>query len=335
MSQQGYRQASVRAVTGTSGDYNSDWMALFDQAGIAPGDFDGRFLQWLNLKLSAAYVNLPEAMQALATANGAYNWSSLGTFDASIGPPSADPLAEALEAGETAGWLVSSYFLPLDDPDQYLTLAGADVSLWTAAYGTQKVDLAVETAAPQWDATLYSSKGGVTFNGTTQRLLGTGNVTNWPPSTDDLWLVVACRQDLAGSDATNRVAFEYGGNTAGTPRVRGVRRVQSGANNRLSIHVGNTAVSGASDFSGSHVVGGKIDIGGTSFPYFDGVADSAGTATASAALNLTRVRMGARADPVAASGFWSGAVVAAAVLNATATQTNFDDLTDLFAERLT
>ncbi len=84
MSQQGLRQASVRAVTGTSEHYEGDWHALFDLAGIPAGQFNERLLQWINLRLSAAYTFLDSAMQALADANGAFNFSSLGTFDAVI-----------------------------------------------------------------------------------------------------------------------------------------------------------------------------------------------------------------------------------------------------------
>lgn len=92
MSQQGYRQASVRAITGTTMTYDGDWLALFDQAAIPDDIFNGRFLRWINLKLSASYTNLPEAMHALAVAYGAFNFSSLGTFDASTGSgsPSLD-----------------------------------------------------------------------------------------------------------------------------------------------------------------------------------------------------------------------------------------------------
>lgn len=85
---QGLRQASVRVVTGTSNDYNGDWQALFIVAGVDVGsepDFNGAMLAWLNKKLSASYTDLEQAQNALATANGAYNWSSLGTFDASTG----------------------------------------------------------------------------------------------------------------------------------------------------------------------------------------------------------------------------------------------------------
>lgn len=89
MSQQGQRQASIRAVTGTSETYEGDWHALFDLAGIPAGHFNERLLAWINLKLTAAYTEINGAMAALAAANGAFNFSSLGTFDASTGASTA------------------------------------------------------------------------------------------------------------------------------------------------------------------------------------------------------------------------------------------------------
>ena len=82
MSQQGLRQASVREVTGTAFDYNGDFMALFASDGITAGDFNGKLLQYINLKLSSSYDNLPGAMAAFATANSATNFSAVGTFSA-------------------------------------------------------------------------------------------------------------------------------------------------------------------------------------------------------------------------------------------------------------
>lgn len=82
----GLKQASVRLVTGTTQTYEGDWHALFTAASIPVGPFDQRLLAWLNIKLSATYTNLPAAMQALATSLGIYNWSSIGTFDASTNP---------------------------------------------------------------------------------------------------------------------------------------------------------------------------------------------------------------------------------------------------------
>ncbi len=80
--QQGLRQASVRAVTGTNLGYNGDFMSLFAQAGITSGDFNGQMLAWINLLLGTTYDNLPGAMAAFAIANNATNFASVGTFNA-------------------------------------------------------------------------------------------------------------------------------------------------------------------------------------------------------------------------------------------------------------
>lgn len=86
MSQQGKMQASIRAVTGTTGSFEGDWHALFTlhavTGDIPNGPFEGRLLAWINAKLAAAHTNIAAAQQALAVANSAYNWSSLGTFNA-------------------------------------------------------------------------------------------------------------------------------------------------------------------------------------------------------------------------------------------------------------
>lgn len=82
MSQQGLRQASIRAVTGSVETYEGDWHRLFDLASIPAGLFNERLLRWINGKLSASYTNLPEAQQAYAASIGAYNWAAIGTFTA-------------------------------------------------------------------------------------------------------------------------------------------------------------------------------------------------------------------------------------------------------------
>lgn len=83
---QGDRQASVRAVTGTSYTYEGDWHALFDQTGIAAGDFNGRLLAWINQRLGSTFSNLPSAQAGFAINQGAKSWGELGTFTASSGP---------------------------------------------------------------------------------------------------------------------------------------------------------------------------------------------------------------------------------------------------------
>lgn len=97
MSQQGLVQASIRAVTGSEECWEGDWHRLFDMAGISDGSinlttgifeplgFNERLLLWINSVLSAAYTSIVQAQAAFAAYVGAYNWSSLGTFDASVG----------------------------------------------------------------------------------------------------------------------------------------------------------------------------------------------------------------------------------------------------------
>lgn len=77
---QGDRQAAVRALTGTAYNYEGDWHALFDQSGIRAGDFNGRLLAWLNQTMAANYPDLPGAQAAFAASRGARSWNELGAF---------------------------------------------------------------------------------------------------------------------------------------------------------------------------------------------------------------------------------------------------------------
>lgn len=84
MSNQGLRQASVRAITETESTYEGDFHALFDMAEISAGTFNGRLLSWINLMLDESYTEINSAMSAFAIANNVSSWNELGTFDASI-----------------------------------------------------------------------------------------------------------------------------------------------------------------------------------------------------------------------------------------------------------
>lgn len=87
---QGLRQQSVRDVTSTSGTHNEDWIALFDDAGIAAaGGFNGRMLAWINQQIAAspAHTNLNGAQAAFAAAQetaGLNRFTDIGTFDATV-----------------------------------------------------------------------------------------------------------------------------------------------------------------------------------------------------------------------------------------------------------
>jgi len=84
MSNQSLKQASVRAITSTTGSYEGDWQALFDEYSIDGSTFNERLLGYINTYLSASYTNLVDAQNAFAVENGASNWDSLGTFEAGI-----------------------------------------------------------------------------------------------------------------------------------------------------------------------------------------------------------------------------------------------------------
>lgn len=122
MSNQSLKQASVRTVTGTSLTYEGDWHALFDLLGLPSGDYNGRLLQYINVKLGTTYTNLPSAMMAFALANGASNWDGLGSFDASIIqlPPVTSGLIGFYDSDATNGH----------------TFVGDDVTQWTDLSGS-------------------------------------------------------------------------------------------------------------------------------------------------------------------------------------------------------
>lgn len=87
MSQQSLQQASFRAISGTTLDYNGDAYAAFQTEATIPAgaQFNEAFLIWLRVRLGVEDGDLPGLMQAFAEQEGAHNWSSLGSF----GPASA------------------------------------------------------------------------------------------------------------------------------------------------------------------------------------------------------------------------------------------------------
>lgn len=236
-----------------------------------------------------------------------------------------DPLLDLFVKLEAEGKLVAGWFLPLANPAQYLTIAAGAVAQWDAAYGSQKVSLTEATNRPAWDASLFSNRGGVVFDGTNDLLTGTGNVTNWPTATDDLYMLAACRQDLASGTAGNKVAFNYGANS----QFRYVGRTSS---NKGRVGITLQAANSTLDFAGGHTIGAFFDLGGTTRLYLDGVADGT-AATAAEALTLTRVRMGAVTDNTP-TFFWTGVIAAAAVLNSTALLSDFLQLESVMRARV-
>ena len=76
------RQESVRLVTGTTGTYNEDFLALFALSGFTTGTFNERFYLWLEdrLGISGSGKTLNELMVDFAIDQGVADWNSLGTI---------------------------------------------------------------------------------------------------------------------------------------------------------------------------------------------------------------------------------------------------------------
>ena len=93
---QGDIQASANLATGLNLDYNGALHALFDLAGIAKGDFNGRLLAWINFQLGATYTEINGAMAALAAANGSANFAGMVS-------PFANQIPNPWDAGAAVG----------------------------------------------------------------------------------------------------------------------------------------------------------------------------------------------------------------------------------------
>jgi hypothetical protein len=116
MTQQGLRQASARNLSGfaTGTNYNEDFLRLFDAQGVAAGTFNERQLRWINARMGATFTNLDEAMQAYATGQGVYNWSSLGALEDTanftrVMPYGATYTRTGVATGLTTAGLVTSF----------------------------------------------------------------------------------------------------------------------------------------------------------------------------------------------------------------------------------
>ena len=74
------RQISIRTVTSTTALHNEDWLALFTARSIPAGTFNERLINYINGELTTSYTDVNLALQAFATAQSDYNFSSMGTF---------------------------------------------------------------------------------------------------------------------------------------------------------------------------------------------------------------------------------------------------------------
>jgi len=74
------RQIAIRGVTSIKTLHNEDWIALFNTRSITAGTFNERLLKYINGELTTSYTDVNLAIQAFATDQSDYNFSSMGTF---------------------------------------------------------------------------------------------------------------------------------------------------------------------------------------------------------------------------------------------------------------
>jgi hypothetical protein len=184
MSQQGLRQASVRAVSGTTLNYEGDWHAMWDLQGIAAGPFNQRMLLYINEYLGTSYTEINGAMAAFAANLGASTFQAIGTFDASLFEAEAQTLFDAMVsepdadrkeaindffvAGKDHGWLAKTLMLYVYSAHD---VSGGDSQAGKLNWISRNYDLTGVNSPT------FTAKVGVTFDGATN-YFGTGVAPN-------------------------------------------------------------------------------------------------------------------------------------------------------------
>jgi hypothetical protein len=280
MSNQGLRQASARAVTGTTGTYNEDLMALFALSGFTTGPFNERFLRWLNAQLGVTYASLPEAMTAFAVSQGLQDWDSVTSLwtPASLG--------------------ASLYDMWDAERADTLTLAGAAVNAWASVKNGYSAAQAISASKPVYSATSFNGRPGVLFDGADDELTyaGTG-VFPTSASASTIWIL--CDQLAAAADTSVRYLMTYGGNAFIT--ARGARRAVVTGVNQASLNYGSsggvsTRPVAPGDFSGRSVL--RLEIKPTEgYASLNGTRGTAVSGVPTTA--TTRTRLGASTEDTA------------------------------------
>ena len=129
---QGLKQDAVREITSTTGSYNEDWMALFDAEGIADGEFNGRFVAWLQQATSSASTNINDLKARFAELSGASNWSSVGASPLMV--QDCELWVDATDNGTVTkdGSNLVSNLADKSGNGNDLTAAGGNRPTWTA-----------------------------------------------------------------------------------------------------------------------------------------------------------------------------------------------------------
>lgn len=157
--QQSLRQASIRAVTGTTHTYEGDWHALFDSLSIAAGDFNGRLLQYINRRLSSSYTEINGAMAAMAAAESVNSFQSIGTFTANLNSITASAgsyLVTGVDATLVRAIPISASAGSYAVSGQAATLTYVGGAAWTGIPGSMQ-EIGYGSATVTWSSVAINS----------------------------------------------------------------------------------------------------------------------------------------------------------------------------------
>jgi hypothetical protein len=246
-----------------------------------------------------------------------------------------DNLKTQLDTLDAASKIISAWYLPRANPTQYLTLNGSiQVTQWTASHGTNKLNLTEATNPPPYDGTAFGGKGGVTFNGTSNRLSNNaGPFTGWPGSATPFYFVAGARNDIAGTVAGLTAAATIGNSSTykmlGRLSASNVNRVHM----RDQVTAINQGVIGA--FSGAHAASAYFSTTANACDCWTDTTDEGAGGTSSSTFTLAEVVMGHKPTGFAGGpNFWNGAICCLVVANNTLTAGDLTNLQSAIISRL-
>ena len=71
------RHESFRAISGTSGNYNSDWLAAINADGITTSNINSAIIEWLQQRIPSTKTNINELQQEYAKSIGFNSWNDI------------------------------------------------------------------------------------------------------------------------------------------------------------------------------------------------------------------------------------------------------------------
>lgn len=76
------RHASFRTIASTTLDYNGDSLAAFQEEGATSTEYNGAFIQWLQIRNDSVKINLMDLQAEFADDNDFESWEAVNTISA-------------------------------------------------------------------------------------------------------------------------------------------------------------------------------------------------------------------------------------------------------------